>query len=131
VSQRPDENGPLASLLRALPTPEPSSEFLAGARRRYLEAIEARERREVFTGLVAALVGLAAIVILLGPTIEPAALVAWLAETTADVARWTTGIGVVLALVPLAVWPSVSLGLVALVLSLVLLARVRSPAILK
>jgi hypothetical protein len=131
VSQRPDENGPLASLLRALPTPEPSSEFLAGARRRYLEAVEARERREVFTGLVAALVGLAAIVILLGPTVEPAALVAWLAETTADVARWTTGIGVVLALVPLAVWPSVSLGLVALVLSLVLLARVCSPAILK
>ena len=43
MSRRADENGQLTSLLQALPAPEPSAEFLAGARRRYLEAIEARD----------------------------------------------------------------------------------------
>ena len=61
MSQGPDENGRLTSLLRALPGPEPPAEFLTGARRRYLDAIEGRDRRQVFTGLGAALVGLAAV----------------------------------------------------------------------
>lgn len=47
MSQFPDENGQLAGLLRAIPAPEPSSDFLPGAHRRYLEALEARFRREV------------------------------------------------------------------------------------
>jgi hypothetical protein len=131
MSQRPDENGQLASLLQALPAPEPSARFLAAARQRYLEAIEARARREVFTGLMAALVGLAVIAALLGPIIEPAGVVAWLAEATADLARWTTGVGVVLALVPPVVWISVVLGFAATLLSLMLIARVRSLALAK
>ena len=57
MSQRPDEHGQLTSLLQALRVPEPSAEFLAGARRRYLDAIEMRDRRQVLTGLLAALVG--------------------------------------------------------------------------
>src|SRR5439155_3478088 len=88
MSRRADEHDELSSLLKALPAPEPSAEFLAGARRRYLEAIEARDRRAVFTGLAAAVVGLVAIATLLTTTIEPAALVAWLAEAVADLARW-------------------------------------------
>ena len=123
MSQRPDENERLTSLLQALRVPEPSAEFLAGARRRYLDAIEVRDRRQVLTGLVAALVGLAVIAILLGPTIEPAALLASLAGVAADLARWTTGVGVVLALVPLPIWASAALASTAAVLSLVLVAR--------
>ena len=126
MSQGPDEDGRLTSLLQALRVPEPSAEFLAGARRRYLDAIEARDRRQVLTGLVAALVGLAVIAILLGPTIEPAALLASLAAVAADLARWTTGVGVVLALVPLAIWASAALASTAAVLSLVLVTRARS-----
>jgi len=131
MSQRPDENGRLTSLLQALVVPEPSAELLADARRRYLDAIEARDRRQVLTGLATALVGLTLVAILLGPTIEPTALLAWLAEVVADLARWTTGVGVVLALVPLAIWTSAALGSTAAVLSLVLVARARSLAPVK
>ena len=131
MSQRPDENGRLTSLLQALRVAEPSAEFLAGARRRYLEAIEARDRRRVLTALVAALVGLAVIAILLGPTIEPAALLGSLADLASDLARWTTGGGVVLALVPLAIWASAALGSTAAILSLVLVARTRSLGLVK
>jgi len=131
MSQGPDENGRLTGLLQALRVPEPSAEFLAGARRRYLDAIEVRDRRQVLTGLLAALVGLAVIAILLGPTIEPAALLAPLADVAADLARWTTGVGVVLALVPLAIWASAALAFTAAVLSLVLVARARSLGLVK
>jgi len=131
MSQGPDENGRLTSLLQALRGPEPPAEFLAGARRRYLEAIEGRERRQVLAGLGAALVGLAVVAILLGPTIEPAALLASLAEVAAGLARWTTGFGVVLALVPLAIWASAALASIAAVLSLVFVARARSLGLVK
>ena len=131
MSQPPDENGRLTRLLRALPVPEPPAELLAGARRRYLEAIEVRDRRRVLTGLGAALVGLAVVAILLGPTLEPAALLASLADVAADLARWTTGVGVVLALVPLAIWASAALGSIAAVLSLIFVARARSLGLVK
>ena len=131
MSQPPDENGRLTGLLQALRVPEPSAEFLAGARRRYLDAIEVRDRRQVLTGLLAAVVGLAVIAILLGPTIEPAALLASLAEVAADLARWTTGVGIVLALVPLAIWASAVLASTAAVLSLVLVTRARSLGLVK
>ena len=131
MSQEPDENGRLTSLLRALPVPEPPAEFLTGARRRYLVAIEGRDRRRVLTGLGAALVGLAVAAILLGPTLEPAAILASLAEVAADLARWTTGVTAVLALVPLAIWASAALGSIAAVLSLVFVARARSLGLVK
>jgi hypothetical protein len=129
MSRRPDDDQ-LALLLRALPAPEPSAEFRAAARRRYLAAIEARDRRAVVTGLMATLIGLAAIAALLGAT-GPVALVAWLAEAAADLATWTTGIGVVLALVPLVIWTSAVLSSAVAVLSLVLVARAQSPALSK
>ena len=131
MSQPPDENGRLTGLLQALRVPEPSAEFLTGARRRYRDAIEGRDQRQVLTGLGAALVGLAVVVILLGPTLEPAALLASLAKVAADLARWTTGVGVVLALVPLAIWASAALGSIAAVLSLVFVARARSLGLVK
>ena len=131
MSRRPDERDELTSLLRALPTPEPSAEFLTGARRRYLEAIEARDRCAVFTGLAVAVVGLVVIATLLTTTIEPAALVAWLAEAAADLARWVTGVGVVIALVPLSIWTSAILGSTVSVLSLVLIARARFLVLVK
>jgi len=114
-----------------LPAPEPSAQFASAARRRYLDALAARARREALMGLVAALVGLAVIVALMGTVIEPATLVAWLAEAAADLARWTTGIGVVLAVVPAVAWASVVLGSAATVLALALVARTRSAALAK
>jgi hypothetical protein len=131
MSQQPDENGELTSLLQALPAPEPSAEFFAGARRRYLEAIEARDRRHALAGLVAALVGLVAIATLLPSVVEPTAPVGWLAEAAADLARWATGVGVVIALVPLSIWTLAILGSTASVLSLVLIARARSLTLMK
>jgi hypothetical protein len=131
MSRGADEGAELTSLLQALPTPEPSTEFLAGAQRRYLEAVEARDRRAVFTGLAAAVVGLVVTATLLTITVEPAALVVLLAEAAADLARWATGVGVVIALLPLSVWTSTLLGSTAAVLSLILMARARSLASVK
>ena len=131
MSREPDESARLGGLLRMLPAPAPSAQFASAARRRYLAAIEARARREALTGLGAALIGLAAVVVSVGTVIEPAALVTWLAETVADLARWTAGTGVVLALVPPIVWAPVVLGSAAMVLSLALLARARAVALAK
>jgi hypothetical protein len=131
MSRPSDEEAQLISLLQALPAPAPSDQFLAGTRRRYLEAVEARDRRAVFTGFAAALIGLVVIVTWLGMTIEPAALVAWPAEAAADLARWATGLGIVIALVPVSIWISAVLGSSAAVLSLILLARARSLALVK
>ena len=131
MSRLPDENDQLARLLRTIPAPEPPADFLAGARRRYREAIDARYRREIFTSFAAGLLPLVLIAILLVPAVEPADLIAWLAEATADVARWMTGAAVVLSLVPLTFWTAAALGGVASALSLVLLARARSLAVVK
>jgi len=125
MTERPDENGQLTSVLQALATPEPSAEFLAGARRQYLRAIEARDRRRALAGLAAALIGLAVLAALLGPVIEPIVFIGWLAEAAADLARWTTGVGVIIAIVPLGIWASAILGSTASVLSLFLLTRAR------
>ena len=131
MSRRFDDDGRLADLLRMLPAPEPSAQFASAARRRYLEAIEARARREALTGLAAALVSLAMIALLVGTVFEPAALVAWLAEAAADLARWTTGILIVLALVPPIVWLSLVMGSAATILLLAFAARGRTTAIAK
>jgi len=131
MSRGADDNAQLTRLLQALPAPAPSDEFLAQAGRRYLEAIEARDRRAAFTGLAAALAGLVVIGTLLATTVEPVALVAWLAETAASLARWATGLGVVIALVPVSIWTSTVLGSTAALLSLILLARARSLAPVK
>ena len=127
MSQQPDDTERLTSLLQALRGPEPPAEFLTGARRRYLDAIEMRDRRQVLVGLGAALVSLAVVAILLGPT----ALLASLAEVAADLARWTTGVGIVLALVPFPIWASAALGSIAAVMSLVFVARARSLGLVK
>jgi hypothetical protein len=131
MSRQPDDNDRLADLLRMLPAPEPSAQFASAARRRYLAAIEARARREALTGLVAALIGLAAVAVTVVTAIDPAALAAWVAEAVADLARWTAGIGVVLALVPPVAWAPVVMGSAAMVLSLALVARVRSVVLAK
>jgi len=131
MSRRLDEHDRLADLLRMLPAPEPSAQFASAARRRYLEAIEARARREALTGLVAALVGLAVTASLVWTVIEPVTLVGWLAEAAADLVRWTAGLGVVLAVVPPAAWAAGVLGSAATALALALVVRTRSPALAK
>jgi hypothetical protein len=131
MSRGADESDELTRQLQALPAPEPSAEFLAGARRRYLEAVEARHRRAVFAGLTAAVVGLVVTASLLTIIIEPTTLVVLLAEAAAELARWATGVGVVIALVPLSLWTSTLLGSTAAVLLLILIARARSLAPVK
>jgi len=129
MSRRADESDALTGLLQALSAPEPPADFLAGARRRYLEAIAARDRRVAVTGFAAAVVGLIVTASLLPITREPAALVALLAEAAADLAGWASGVSVVIALVPLTIWASAILGSAAAVLTLVLVARARSLAL--
>jgi hypothetical protein len=81
-------------------------------------------------GLAAALVGLVLTASLVVTVTEPATLVVWLADTVADLARWTAGLGVVLALVPPVVWGSVVLGSAATVFSL-FVARARAVSLAK
>jgi len=131
MSDLRDDDDRLAGLLRAIPTPEPPPEFLAGAHRRYLAAIDARFRREVFTGLLTAILGLALLAAILAPSVEPATPIAWLAEAAADATRWMTGVAIVLSLVPMAFWASATLGFTASMLSLALLARARSSVVMK
>jgi hypothetical protein len=127
----PDENRELTTLLRASPPPEPPPDFVARARRRYRDAIEARARRRLFTSLAGAFLGLVLVAALLTATAEPTLLVAWLAEAMAQGARWMTGVAVLLSLAPLGFWASATLGFVASALSLVLLARSRSLTVVK
>ena len=127
----PDDHERLTSLLRAISTPEPSPNLLAGARRRYREALEARYRREVAVGLVAASMGLLLPAILLLSLFEPADLIAWGAVAAAGVTRWMTGVAIVLSIVPVGVWGSVVVGLVGSLVPIGLLARVRRPAAVK
>ena len=82
-------------------------------------------------GLVAALVGLAVIVAVGMLVSEPATLVVWPAETVADIARWTAGIGVVLTLVPPFAWAAVVLASAGALLSLGLVTRARVLATVK
>jgi len=130
MSRRPDEHDQLASLLRMLPAPEPPAHLASAARQRYHEAIAARARREALMGLLAALIGLVVTASLVVTVTEPSTLIVWFADTVADLARWTAGIGVVLALVPLVAWGSVVLGSAATVLSL-FVARARAVALAK
>jgi hypothetical protein len=126
MTRLPDEDDRLTTLLRAIATPEPPPDFLAGARRRYARAMEARYRREVFTGLVASALGLGIAATLLLSVFEPAALIAWVAVAAAEVTAWMKGVAIVLSIVPPALWPSMLLGLVVSLLPFVLLARARS-----
>jgi hypothetical protein len=123
---RPHEDERLTMLLRTIQIPEPSPDFLAGARRRYLEGLEARYRREVFTALVAAAFAFGLAAILLRSAFTPPTLIAWVAQMTSSVAKWMEAIRIVLSLVPpvaLASWVLVS---VVSLLSVLSLLRVRS-----
>jgi hypothetical protein len=125
-----DEDERLTTLLRAIPIPEPPPDFLAATRRRYLEAVEARYRRDVFTGLAAA--GLAfMLVALLLSAVKSAGLIGWGVTTIASWARWMDVIGIVLSHVPPLVWTPVMLVSVLSLLSIASLLRLRSPAVVK
>jgi hypothetical protein len=131
VTRIHDEDERLTLLLRAIPVPEPSPDFLAGARRRYLEALEARYRREVLTGLVAVAVAFGIAVALVLSLFEPLGLIAGVAVTISGLARWMAGVEIVLSNVPSLVWIPVVLVSVVSLLSIVPLLRVRPPAAVK
>jgi len=131
MSRPHDEDERVTMRLRTISMPEPSPDFLAGARRRYLEALDARYRREVFTGLVAAAFAFGLAAILLRFAFRPGTLIAWVAVTMSSVATWMDGIGMVLSLVPPLVLASSVLVSVVCLLSVVSLLRVRPPAAVK
>jgi hypothetical protein len=130
MNQLRDEDERLTALLRTVPIPEPSPDFLAGARRRYLEGLEARYRREVFIGIVAAAGAFGLAAILLRSALR-AGTIAWVAVTMSSVAKWMYGIGIVLSLVPPLVLASSVLVSVVWLLFVVALLRVRSPVAVK
>ena len=131
MTTSPDEDARLTALLRALPLPPPQGDFLAGARRRYLQAMEARYRREAVTGIVAASLALALVTALLLSAFEPASLIAAVAVTIASLATWMDGIGIVVSQVPPLVWISAVVASVVSLLSVASLRRARLPAAVK
>ena len=76
-------------------------------------------------------VGLAMIAVLVGTVFEPVSLVAWLAEAAAALARWTTGLVVVSALVPPIAWVSLLLSSAATLLALAFAVRGHLTAVAK
>jgi hypothetical protein len=131
MSHLPDDDDRLTPLLRAIATPEPPPDFLAGARRRYAQALEARYRREVLTSLVASALGLGVAATLLLSVFDPVGLIAWGVVTAAELAAWTKGVVVVLSIVPPVLWAPALLGAVVSLLPFVLLARARAPLVAK
>jgi hypothetical protein len=126
-----DEDEGLTILLRTMPFPEPLPDFLARARRRYVEAIEARYRREAFTGLLAALFALGLAATLLLSVFNPVSLIGWVVLAMASLATWADGIGIVVGQVPPLAWTSAVLVSVVSLLSVASLRRVRSPVAMK
>jgi hypothetical protein len=126
-----DEDDRLVMLLRAIPLPEPPPDFLAGARRRYAQALEARFRREAFMGFVASALGLGIAAALLLSVLEPVAILAWGAVATAELAAWMKAVAIVFSTVPPVLWAPALLGLVTFLLPFALLARARSLLVVK
>src|SRR5262245_55205959 len=121
MTNLPHDDERLTTLLRALPAPEPPPDLLAGAQRRYREALDARYRREILKTFAATAVGLVLPAIVLLSLFEPSALIAGAAVAAADAARWMTGMAVVLSIVPLGVWASVLMGFAGSLVPVVLL----------
>jgi hypothetical protein len=123
VTESVDESERLTVLLRAVAFREPGPDLLAGARRRYLEALDARYRREAVTGFVTASLALVLAAAALSWTFEPAAIVAWLASAVASVATWADGLTVVAGDVSPAAWVVTVLASVVSLLSVIALRR--------
>jgi hypothetical protein len=126
-----DDNERLTVLLRAVPFSEPGPDFLAGARRRYLEALDARYRREAVAGFLAASLALVLALAARPWTFEPAAIIAWVASAVAGVATWADGLAVVAGEVPPLVWIATVLASVVTLLSVASLRRARFTAPVK
>ena len=127
MSRIPDDDDRLTTLLRSIPAPEPPPDFLAGARSRYAQALEARDRRRVLTALLASVLGLGAAAVLVLAAFDPVALAAQAVILAAEAAAWMTGFLVVLSIVPPPLWAPALLGTVASLVLLVLLGRRLSP----
>ena len=131
MTESSDADERLTILLRTIPFPEPRPDFLASARRRYIEAMEARYRREAFIGLLVASFALVLASTLLLSAFKPVKLIGWVAVAIASLAKWVDGIGIIVGQVPPFVWTTVVLVAVLSLLSVVSLRRVRSPAAVK
>ena len=131
MTESGDQDERLTILLRTIPFPEPLPDFLAGARRRYVAAMEARYQREAFTGLLAASFALGLATSLLLSAFEPLTLIGWVVVAMANFVTWADGIGIVVGQVPPLAWTSAVLMSVVSLLSLASLRRVRSAVAVK
>lgn len=126
-----EEDDRLAALLRAIPLPEPPPDFVGSARRRYVEALEHRYRREALMSLVACALGFGIAASIVLSVFEPVSLLAWSAVAAAELAAWMKGMAIVLSALPPVLWAPALLGLMTLVLPFVLLARAPSALAVK
>ncbi len=126
-----DEEDRLATLLRTIAMTDPPAGFLAGARRRYIEALEARYRQRVFLGLAAGGLSFGMVAVLVFSVLGPSTLLAWLGEALAGYARWFKALEIVLSNVPALFWPLPLLALALLLLPIVPVARARPLEVLK
>ena len=126
MTESGDQDERLTILLQTIPFPEPLPDFLAGARRRYVEAMEARYQREAFTGLLVASFALGLATTLLWSAFKPLTLIGWVVVAMANLATWADGIGIVVGQVPPLAWTSAVLMSVVSLLSVASLRRVQS-----
>ena len=119
----PPDRDALAALLRSLPAPEPSADFLAGAGRLYAQALETRHRRHVLVVLMAASGCLATAAGLFLVAFDPAALLGSGAVAIAELTRWGTAAAAVVSIVPPEVWESMVILFIASTLPVLFLAR--------
>ena len=126
MTESGDTDERLTILLQTIPFPEPRPDFLARARRRYVEAMEARYQWEAFTGFLAASSALGLATTLLLSAFKPVTLIGWAVVVMASLAKWADGIGIVVGQVPPLAWTSAVLMSVVSLLSVASLRRVRS-----
>lgn len=131
MTMRDDEDERLTLRLRSIPIPDPSPDFLAGARRRYLAAMEARYRREAVTGVVAACLGFVLVAALLFAAFSPSTLIVRVVVTIASVAKLMDGTAIVVSLVPAQLWIAAVAVSITTLLSIVPLRRVPARAVMK
>ena len=126
MTESVDGDERLTILLRAIPLPEPRPDFLASARRRYVEAMEARYRREALTGLLVASFALGLATTLLLSAFTPVTLIGSVAVVVTSLAKWVDVIGIIVGQVPPLAWTSAVLVSVVSLLSVASLRRVQS-----
>ena len=129
MTRAPDDDE-LAILLRALPAAGPPPNLLAGAQRRYREALARRARREAVLSLVVAGGSLALFAGLMPFLFGPANVIGSVAVAAAEATRWIAGGVTILSIVSPVAWSVMAAGAaLSLLPAIVITRRERLPAV--